>query len=167
MDKKPNAANPPRTSRKISPQSLTMGKHIITKRRYSHQSKIFSTQQEPTFFVLEHLNASSRFKHRNNTSFRPLATSTPYEIEQSRSFNSDSPHSFMRNQRPLLTPPICCSTPKQSRRQPNASSSVKRKLPVVISQRRLQFTTNSQSFVQYTKDESRQMTMKNIKIWLL
>lgn len=73
----------------------------------------------------------------------------------------------MRNQRPILTPPVCCSTPKQSRRQPKASSTIKRKLPVVISQRRLQFTTNSQSFVQYTKEDSKRMTMKNIKIWLL
>lgn len=68
-----------------------MGKHIITKRRYSHQSKIFSTQQEPTFFLLEHLNTTTRLKHRTNTSFRPLATSTPHDIEQSHSFNSDSP----------------------------------------------------------------------------
>ncbi|CAF2920102.1 unnamed protein product [Rotaria sp. Silwood2] len=141
-----------------------MGK---TKRRYSHQSKIFSTPQEPTtFFVFEHLNTTSRLKHRNNTSFRPLATSTPYEIEQSHSFNSDSPHSFMKYQRPLLTSPVCCSTPKQIRRQP-ITSSIKRKLPIVISQRRLQFTTNSQSFIRYTKDESKRMTMKNVKIWLV
>ena len=69
--------------------------------------------------------------------------------------------------RPLLTPPVFCSTPKQTRRQPLASS-VKRKLPVVISQRRLQFTTNSQSFVRYTNDEeNKRMTIKNVKIWLL
>jgi hypothetical protein len=83
-------------------------------------------------------------------SFRPLATSTPYEINTNSS----------RHQRPFLTPPIFCSTPKQTRRQPMPSS-VKRKLPVVISQRRLQFTTNSNN------NESKQMTIKNIKIWLL
>ncbi|CAF1092689.1 unnamed protein product [Rotaria sordida] len=160
MDKKPSTINQQRPIRKTSPQNLTMGK---TKRRYSHQSKNFSTQQEPTFFVFEHLNTTSRLKQRNNTSFRPLATSTPYEIEQLHSFNSsNSPHSFVRYQRPLLTSPVCCSTPKQIRRQP-----IKRKLPVVISQRRLQFTTNSQSFIRYTKDESKRITMKNVKIWLV
>ena len=123
-----------------------MGKHTITKRRYSHQSKI-----EPTLVLFEHLNTTTtRLKHRNNTSFRPLATSTPYDIEQPHSFYIDSP----RNQRALLTPPVFCSTPKQTR---------KRKLPVVISQRRLQFTTNSQSFV----DDNKKMTLKNVKIWLL
>lgn len=74
--------------------------------------------------------------------------------------------SFVKCQRPLLTPPVCSSTPKQTRRQP-ATTSVKRKLPIVISQRRLQFTTNSQSFVRYSKDESKRMTMKNVKVWLL
>jgi hypothetical protein len=96
-----------------------MSKHTITKRRYS---KTFET----TFFLLD--------------SFRPLATSTPYEIAG--------------HQRPLLAPPICCSTPKQTRRPP--PTSLKRK----ISQRRLQFTTNS-------NNESKRMTIKNIKIWLL
>jgi hypothetical protein len=136
-----------------------MGKHTITKRHYSHQSKILYTQQEPTFSLFEHLNTTSRLKHRCNTSFRPLATSTPYDIEQLHSFITDSP----RNQRPLLTPPVFCSTPKQTRRQPTTSSTIKRKLPVVISQRRLQFTTHSQSFV----DENKKMTIKNVKIWLL
>ncbi|CAF3448559.1 unnamed protein product [Rotaria sp. Silwood1] len=140
-----------------------------TKRRYSHQSKIFSTQQEPTLFLFEHLNTTtSHLKHRQNISFRPLATSTPYDIEQSHLYNNnnDSPHSFVRYQRPLLISPVCCSTPKQIRRQP-ITTSIKRKLPVVISQRRLQFTTNSQSFIRYTKDESKRMTMKNVKIWLV
>ncbi len=82
-------------------------------------------------------------KHLDSTLFffqtiRPLATSTPYDIQ--------SPD-CSRQQRQFFTPPICCSTPKQTR--------VKRKLPVVISQRRLQFTDN------------KRMTIKNIKIWLL
>jgi hypothetical protein len=72
-----------------------MGKHTITKRRHSHQSKILYTQQEPTFFFfnqVEHLN-TTRLKH---TSFRPLATSTPYDDrEQSSSFNADSPRKFI------------------------------------------------------------------------
>lgn len=72
-----------------------MGKRRITKRCYSHQSKIFYTQQEPTFFLLEHLNSTIRLKHRSNTSFRPLATSTPHDIEQSTSFNNDSPRKFL------------------------------------------------------------------------
>jgi len=131
-----------------------MGKHTITKRRYSHQPKV-----EPTFVLFEHLNTSIRLKHRNT--FRPLATSTPYDIEQIHSFYIDSPRN---QQRPLLTPPVFCSTPKQTRRQ---SSTVKRKIPVVISQRRLQFTPNSQSFVRYTNDDTKRMNVQNIKIWLL
>jgi hypothetical protein len=69
-----------------------MGKHTINKRRYSHQSKILYTQQEPTFYLFEHLNTSNRVKH---TSFRPLATSSPYDLEQSYLFNSDSPRKFL------------------------------------------------------------------------
>jgi hypothetical protein len=107
-----------------------MEKQTITKRRYSDQSK--------SVFLFE--------------SFRPLATSTPYEIGQSHLINTNSP-------RPLLTPPVFCSTPKQSRRQ-LPTSSVKRKMPIVISQRRLQFTTNS-------NNESKRITIKNVKIWLL
>ena len=73
-----------------------MGKHTTTKRRYSHQSKtLYTQQQEPTFFLFEHLNTTARLKHRNNTSFRPLATSTPYEFEQSHSFKTDSPRKFI------------------------------------------------------------------------
>jgi hypothetical protein len=79
--------------------------------------------------------------------------------------------SIMRHQRPVLTPPVFSSTPIQTRRQPanhgRSTSSVKRKLPVVISQRRLQFTSNSQSFVRHSNDESKRITIKNIKIWLL
>lgn len=71
-----------------------MGKHTITKRCYSHQSKFFYTQQEPTLFFFEHINTTSRLKNQTNTSFRPLATSTPYDIEQSHTFNSDSPRKF-------------------------------------------------------------------------
>ncbi|CAF0956974.1 unnamed protein product [Adineta steineri] len=169
MDKKATTTtNQQRTLRKTSPQNLTMEKHTIKKRRYSHQSKILYTQQEPTFFLFEHLNTTmTHLKHRNNTSFRPLATSTPYEIEQSHSFNCNSPQSIMKHQRPLLTPPVFCSTPKQTRRQPTSSSTAKRKLPIVISQRRLQFTTNSQSSVRHSNDQSKRMTMKNVKIWLL
>jgi len=72
-----------------------MGKHTITKRRYSHQSKILYPQQEPTFFLFEHVNTSNRVKYRTNTSFRPLATSSPYDLEQSYLFNSDSPRKFL------------------------------------------------------------------------
>ena len=89
----------------------------------------------------------------------------------------------MRQQRVLLTPPVCCSTPKQTRRQISnnnnnshgrSTSSFKQKFfldqhpPIpIISQRRLQFTPNSQSFVRYTNDETKRMNIKNIKIWLL
>jgi hypothetical protein len=88
----------------------------------------------------------------------------------------------MRHQRVLLTPPVCCSTPKQARRQiinnnshGRSTSSFKQKfsmdqnlLPVpIISQRRLQFTPNSQSFLRYSNDESNRINIKNIKIWLL
>jgi hypothetical protein len=89
----------------------------------------------------------------------------------------------MRQQRVLLTPPVCCSTPKQTRRQISnnnnnshgrSTSSFKQKFfldqhpPVpIISQRRLQFTPNSQSFVRYSNDETKRMNIKNIKIWLL
>jgi hypothetical protein len=72
-----------------------MGKHTITKKRYSHQPKILYTQQEPTFFLFEHSNTSNRVKYRTNTSFRPLATSSPYDLEQSYLFNSDSPRKFL------------------------------------------------------------------------
>ncbi len=89
--------------------------------------------------------------------------------------------SIMRNQRVLLTPPVCCSTPKQTRRQISnnnshgrSTSSFKQKFfldqhpPVpIISQRRLQFTPNSQSFVRYSNDDTKRMNIKNIKIWLL
>lgn len=102
-----------------------MGKHTITKRRYSKTL-------ESTFFLFE--------------SFRPLATSTPHEISCQQSS--------------LIPMPVCCSTPKQTRRQlpppPPTSLTLKRK----ISQRRLQFTTNS-------NNESKRMTIKNVKIWLL
>lgn len=150
----------------VSWQNFTMNKRSISKRRYS--------QHEPTFFLFERVNTTDR----PNTFFRPLATSTPYEIEQSHSFNSDSPRSFrfslsraqtahvlrlsdalMRHQRPSLTPPVFCSTPKQTRRR---SSTVKRKVPLVISQRRLQFTTQSQS-----PNDSKRLTVKNVKVWLL
>ena len=88
----------------------------------------------------------------------------------------------MRQQRVLLTPPICCSTPKQTRRQMSnnnshgrSTSSFKQKFfldahppPIpIISQRRLQFTPNSQSFVRYVNDQTKRINIPNIKIWLL
>jgi hypothetical protein len=71
-----------------------MGKYSITKRRHSHQSKILHTQQETTFILnkIEHANSTIRLKH---TSFRPLAASTPCDIEQSNSFNDGSPRKFI------------------------------------------------------------------------
>jgi hypothetical protein len=74
-----------------------MGKYSLTKRRHSHQSKILHTQQETTFIFnkLEQANSTTRLKHHTNTSFRPLAASTPYEIEQSNSFNDGSPRKFI------------------------------------------------------------------------
>ncbi|UJR37542.1 hypothetical protein I4U23_030244 [Adineta vaga] len=103
-----------------------MGKYSLTKRRHSHQSKLLHTQQETTilFNKIEHTNSTTRLKqHRMNTFFRPLAASTPYTIEQSNTFNDGSPHSLSRHQRLVLTPPVWCSTPKQTRRQtPNNNS---------------------------------------------
>lgn len=83
--------------------------------------------------------------------------------------------SLIKQQRILLTPPVFCSTPKQTRRQtPNNNShgrstaSFKQNPSIpIISQRRLQFTPNSQSFVRYSTDDSKRMNIKNIKIWLL
>ncbi|CAF3082537.1 unnamed protein product [Rotaria socialis] len=167
-----------------SSQNSPMGKYSLTKRRYSHQSKFFHTQQETTLILnkIEHANSTTKLENRVNTSFRPLAASTPYGIEQSNPFNDGSPHSIMRNQRLLLTPPIYCSTPKQMRRQiPNnnnshgrSTSSFKQKYNLdqhpsipIISQRRLQFTPNSQSLVRYSNDDTRRINIKNIKIWLL
>jgi hypothetical protein len=74
-----------------------MGKYSLTKRRHSHQSKILHTQQETTFIFnkIEHVNSTIRLKHRTNTSFRPLAASTPYNVEQSNSFNDGSPRKFI------------------------------------------------------------------------
>lgn len=73
-----------------------MGKYSLTKRRHSHQSKLLHTQQETTFLFnkIEHTNSTSRLKHRTNTFFRPLAASTPYNIEQSNTFNDSSPRKF-------------------------------------------------------------------------
>jgi len=70
-----------------------MGKYSLTKRRYSHQSNILCTKQETTliFNQIEHVNSTIRLKH---TSFRPLAASTPYDIEQSNPFNDGSPRKF-------------------------------------------------------------------------
>ncbi|CAF4778430.1 unnamed protein product, partial [Rotaria sp. Silwood2] len=163
--------------------NTTMGKYSLTKRRHSHQSNIFHTKQETTLILnkIEHANSTTRLKNRTNTSFRPLAASTPYDIEQSNPFNDGSPHSIMKHQRLLLTPPIYCSTPKQIRRQiPNnnshgrSTSSFKQKCfldqhpPIpIISQRRLQFTPNSQSMIRYSNDDTRRINIKNIKIWLL
>lgn len=96
-----------------------MGRHTITKRRYS---KTLDT----TFYL-----------------FRPLATSTPYDFNSQRSSS-------------LIPMPVYCSTPKQTRRQPPTCTTIKRK----ISQRQLQFTTNSTT-------ESKRMTIKNLQIWLL
>jgi hypothetical protein len=74
-----------------------MGKYSLTKRRHSHQSNILRKQQETTLILnkIEHANSTIRLKHRNNTSFRPLAASTPYDIEQSNSFNDGSPRKFI------------------------------------------------------------------------
>ncbi|CAF0933004.1 unnamed protein product [Adineta ricciae] len=161
MDKKSNRSNQQRQIRKTSPQSVTMRKHLIAKRRYSQQStKILCTHHDSSFLLFQHANTTTRLKHRTTTSFRPLATSTPYEVPPTHSLNNDSPHATLRQrQEPLLTPPAFCSTPKQTRRR---SSTIKRKLPIVISQRRLQFTTHSQS-----TDESKRLTINNVKIWLL
>ena len=70
-----------------------MGKYFITKRRHSHQSKILRNKQEETLIVktIEHANSTIRFKHRTASTFRPLAASTPYDIEQSNPFNDGSP----------------------------------------------------------------------------
>ena len=83
-----------------------MGKYSITKRRHSHQSKILRSKQEETFIVrnLEHVNSTTRLKHRTTTTtattttsstFRPLAASTPYDIEQANAFNDGSPRKFI------------------------------------------------------------------------
>ena len=70
-----------------------MGKYSLTKRHHSQQSKILHTKQETTSIVnkTEHTNSTTRLKYRINTSFRPLAASTPYDIGQSNSFNDGSP----------------------------------------------------------------------------
>lgn len=73
-----------------------MGKYSFTKRRHSHQSKLLHTQPETSilFNKIDHTNSTTRLKHRMNTFFRPLAASTPYEIEQSNPFNDGSPRKF-------------------------------------------------------------------------
>ncbi|CAF1609461.1 unnamed protein product, partial [Adineta ricciae] len=49
-----------------------------------------------------------------------------------------------------------------------STSSVKQNPSIpIISQRRLQFTPNSQSFVRYSTDDSKRINVQNIKIWLL
>ena len=182
-----------------------MGKYSLTKRRHSHQSKILHTQQDETFMLkkIDHANSTLRLKHRASNTFRPLAASTPYDIEQSNSFNDGSPRKFnahvarlviihpssllldsmLRQQRFVFTPPVFSSTPKQTRRQAtntitsharSTSSSLKPNcfldLPgpmPAISQRRLQFTPTSQSFVRYANDDSKRLNIQNIKIWLL
>ena len=142
-----------------------MGKHMATKRRHSHQFKMLRTQQEPTFCLLNSL------KQRSQALFRPLATSTPHGVQHSTSLSNESSDE-LRQQRPWLTPPAFSSTPKQVCRPTachvgSSTPSFKRKLPIVISQRRLQFTSNSQSFVRCSNDDSKRMTMRNVKIWLL
>lgn len=74
-----------------------MGKYFLTKRRHSHQSNLLPTKQDTTliFNQIEHANSTTRLKHRTNTSFRPLAASTPYDIEQSNPFNHGSPRKFI------------------------------------------------------------------------
>lgn len=89
---------------------------------------------------------------------------------------------MIRHQRVLFTSPVCCSTPKQNRRVISNNNSQGRMTPVskqrmildqqhppipIISQRRLQFTPHSQSFVRYANDEPKRMHIPNIKIWLL
>lgn len=89
--------------------------------------------------------------------------------------------SMIRQQRVLFTSPVYCSTPKQTRRTISNNTSHTRVTPVlrqriihdqhppmpIISQRRLQFTPQSQSFVRYANDETKRMHLPNIKIWLL
>ena len=89
--------------------------------------------------------------------------------------------SIIRQQRILLTSPVFCSTPKQTRRPISNNNSHGRTTPTykqrccldphppmpIISQRRLQFTPNSQSFVRYANDETKRIHLPNIKIWLL
>ncbi len=85
---------------------------------------------------------------------QPLATSTPYEIHQNNSSRINLSKQKKRSSlgEPFLTSPIYSSTPK-----PIRHSKRNNKFPIVISQRRLQFTNN----------ETKRMTLKNIKIWLL
>jgi hypothetical protein len=64
-----------------------------------------------------------------------------------------------RFQHRQFMPPIYCSTPK-------SSSSFKRHLPRLISQRRLQFTGNA-SFISYDDHKQRHMSIARMKIWLL
>jgi len=61
----------------------------------------------------------------------------------------------VEKQSTFLTPPVCCSTPKQAHRRTTIT-----RFPIVISQRRLQFTNHSTT-------EPKRMTVKKIKIWLL
>lgn len=74
-----------------------MGKYSLTKRRHSHQSKVYPTKQEDTFILnkSKNVNSTTRLKYRTNVSFRPLAASTPYDIEQSNPFNDGSPRKFI------------------------------------------------------------------------
>ena len=70
-----------------------MGKYSLKKRRHSHQSKILHTQQDETFMLkkIDLATSTIRLKHRASNAFRPLAASTPHDIEQSNSFNDGSP----------------------------------------------------------------------------
>lgn len=61
---------------------------------------------------------------------------------------------FSGQSRSIFLPPLHCSTPKSTRH--STMSSTRRKLPVIISRRRLQFTSHS-------KNENKRTTM----IWLL